>query len=102
MPTAKPDRPYTQEDLDEVLDNPEWTVEDFAQAKPFSEMFPELAASHRRTRGRQKAPTKKLVSLRLDPDVIEHFRSQGRGWQSRINDTLRKAMKREIARKKLP
>src|SRR5947209_19259977 len=33
---------------------------------------------------------KKLVSLRLDQDVIESFRSGGPGWQSRINAALRK------------
>jgi len=43
-------------------------------------------------RGRPKAEApKKLVSLRLDPDVIEHFRQSGPGWQRRINDILRKA-----------
>jgi uncharacterized protein (DUF4415 family) len=45
-------------------------------------------------RGRPKADSpKKLVSLRLDPDVIEHFRGTGPGWQRRINDVLRKAGK---------
>jgi uncharacterized protein (DUF4415 family) len=33
---------------------------------------------------------KKLVSLRLDRDVIEAFRAGGPGWQSRINAALRK------------
>ena len=42
-----------------------------------------------RARGLQKKPTKRLVSLRLDPDIIERFRSTGPGWQARINDTLR-------------
>ena len=37
-------------------DNPEWTAEDFTRAKPFAEMFPDLAAS-RRARGPQKEPT---------------------------------------------
>jgi uncharacterized protein (DUF4415 family) len=32
---------------------------------------------------------KRQVTLRLDPDVVEHFRRQGRGWQSRINAVLR-------------
>jgi len=32
---------------------------------------------------------KRLVSLRLDQDVIDRFRSAGRGWQSRINAVLR-------------
>ncbi len=42
-----------------------------------------------RARGPQKRPTKRLVSLRLDPDIIDRFRATGPGWQSRINDTLR-------------
>ncbi len=45
-------------------------------------------------RGRPKAEvTKDAVSLRLDPDVIAHFRRGGSGWQSRINEALRKAAK---------
>jgi uncharacterized protein (DUF4415 family) len=34
--------------------------------------------------------TKRLVSLRLDQDVIDAFRASGPGWQSRINAALRK------------
>jgi uncharacterized protein (DUF4415 family) len=34
---------------------------------------------------------KRQVMLRLDPDVIDKFRATGAGWQSRINDALRKA-----------
>jgi uncharacterized protein (DUF4415 family) len=44
-------------------------------------------------RGRGRPPLdapKKLVSLRLDRDVIEAFRAAGPGWQSRINAALRK------------
>jgi uncharacterized protein (DUF4415 family) len=33
---------------------------------------------------------KELVSLRIDQDVLEHFQSDGPGWQDRINDALRK------------
>lgn len=43
-------------------------------------------------RGRPKsASAKEAVSLRLDPDVLAHFRAAGPGWQSRINAALRKA-----------
>lgn len=42
-------------------------------------------------RGPQKSPTKKLVSLRIDPDVLDHFRGDGPGWQARMNTALRKA-----------
>lgn len=45
-------------------------------------------------RGRPPSPNpKRAVSLRLDPDVLAHFRRGGRGWQSRINAVLRKVAK---------
>jgi uncharacterized protein (DUF4415 family) len=34
---------------------------------------------------------KQHVTLRLDPDVVEHYRASGAGWQRRINDVLRRA-----------
>jgi uncharacterized protein (DUF4415 family) len=34
---------------------------------------------------------KEQVTLRLDQDVLEFFRSGGAGWQDRINEALRKA-----------
>jgi uncharacterized protein (DUF4415 family) len=46
------------------------------------------------SRGRPKLKNpKRPVSLRLDADVLAHFRRTGRGWQSRINAALRKAAK---------
>ncbi len=45
-------------------------------------------------RGPQKTPTKKLVSLRLSPEVVEHFKAGGRGWQTRIDRTLKKAIRK--------
>jgi uncharacterized protein (DUF4415 family) len=45
-------------------------------------------------RGRPKlTDPKQPISLRLDPDVLAHFRGTGRGWQGRINSILRKAAK---------
>lgn len=42
-------------------------------------------------RGRPKSVSPKVaVNLRLDPDVLEYFRKTGPGWQSRINEALRK------------
>ncbi len=83
------DRGYTQADIDDVSDNPEITLEEMSRAKPFAEAFPDLAASIRRVRGKQRTPTKQLISIRLDRDVIETFRATGDGWQARINDALR-------------
>lgn len=42
-------------------------------------------------RGRPPGSTKSLVSLRLDQAVLDHFRAGGPGWQSRLNEALRKA-----------
>ncbi|MEY2942316.1 MAG: hypothetical protein RLY97_330 [Pseudomonadota bacterium] len=82
---------YTQADMDEVSDNPEWTEEDFAKAVPFAQAFPHLAASIRK-RGRQKTPTKMSTTIRLSPEVIAHFKQGGQGWQSRIDAALREWM----------
>lgn len=44
-----------------------------------------------RTVGRpKKAAPKEAVNIRLDPDVLAHFRARGPGWQSRITKALRK------------
>ncbi|WP_448035256.1 BrnA antitoxin family protein [Bradyrhizobium liaoningense] len=97
MPSARKKSGYTKRDLLAVSDNPELTKADFAKARPFSEVFPDLSASIRKGRGPNKAPTKKLVSLRLSPEVVDHFKSTGPGWQSRIDETLRKAVKRKAS-----
>jgi len=45
-------------------------------------------------RGPQKAPTKQLVSLRLSLDVLAHYKAGGPGWQTRIDQTLKRAVSR--------
>jgi uncharacterized protein (DUF4415 family) len=68
----------------------ELTDEEWARARPAIEVVPHIVAAYRRRRGPQKAPTKQLVSMRLDRDVIAYFRKRGPGWQGRINEALRK------------
>ena len=41
----------------------------------------------------QKAPVKQMVTLRLDPDVVAHHKATGPGWQARMDETLRRAIK---------
>ena len=81
---------YTASDMRAVSDNPEWTKSDFAKAKPFSEVFPTM----RKGRGPNRTPTKKLVSLRLSPEVVDHFKAGGPGWQTRIDQALVKAIRK--------
>ena len=79
---------YSKADMKAVSDNPAWTKATTARAKSFGEAFPDIA---RRARGPQKAPTKTQITLRLDARVVAHFKATGEGWQSRINEALKKA-----------
>jgi len=91
--------PLTEEEEAEIQrqiaadpDAPEATDEQIAQARPFAEVFPDLAESIRRSRGRPKAEKRlQHVSIRLDPDVVAKFKATGKGWQSRINEVLKAA-----------
>ena len=59
-------------------DAPEWTPAMFARAVA--------------RKGLKPAPKKALLSLRIDADVIQWFRGQGAGYQSRMNALLRAYM----------
>jgi uncharacterized protein (DUF4415 family) len=49
------------------------------------------AAEFMRRRGRPPLLNpKRAVKLRLDVDVIERFKADGDGWQTRMNEALRK------------
>jgi len=76
-----------KEDYDEI---PELTEEDFKRGLWHKGGVP--LPHGPRGRPKSKNP-KQATSLRLDPDVIAHFRRGGRGWQSRINAALRKVAK---------
>jgi uncharacterized protein (DUF4415 family) len=76
-------------------ENPKWTREIFRKAKPAREVFPQLELPNpRKGRGPQKSPVKVQTTIRLDNDIVAHFKTQGRGWQSRINDALRDVVER--------
>ncbi len=77
-------------------ENPEWTAQDFALARPAGAVLaPTVAALLTRKPGRPAGQTrpdvKRQVTLRLDPDVVDAFKAKGPGWQSRINAALRVA-----------
>ena len=93
-PMTDDDEKRVQAQIAADPDAPEATDEELAQARPFVDAFPQFAESIRRARGRpQVASPKQQISLRLDPDVIAAYKKSGKGWQSRVNDILRKAAK---------
>lgn len=79
-------------------ENPEWTAEEMRAARPLLEVLPnevvEAIRRYRGQRGPQKAPTKELISLRVDRDVAAAYRATGPGWQARANEVLRAYAKR--------
>lgn len=90
-------RPTSPEMVDD--DNPEWMEEDFAKARPATEVLSEIfaetvAAAMLKPRGRpRKEVTKAPVNIRLSPDVVEAFRATGRGWQTRVDEALKDWLK---------
>ena len=74
-------KPYMDLDSDDDLPDlatPEWQTK-FAQVPV--------------QRGRPKAAVTKIsTTIRLDPDVLAAFKADGPGWQTRINQALRKSV----------
>jgi uncharacterized protein (DUF4415 family) len=68
-------------------DNPAWTEDMMGE--------PVL----KRWRGPQVGPTKVLTSVRLDADILDFFKAQGSGYQSRINAALRMEVERNLTRR---
>jgi uncharacterized protein (DUF4415 family) len=75
-------------------DAPEWTEAQLARAElRVGDVVVRPAAGTLTKRGRPKSASPKLlVSLRLDQAVVEKLRAHGPGWQSRVNEILRKAV----------
>jgi len=72
--------------------------EEYYEAPELDEGFFERADLYqgdkliRRGRPPQGAAPKEAIKLRIDPDVLAHFRATGPGWQTRINEALRRAV----------
>lgn len=76
-------------------DNPEWSDADFARAQPAADVLP--VALHEslgiRRRGLQRKPVKKMITIRLSPEVVDGFRATGPGWQARVDAVLKRWLK---------
>ncbi len=57
------------------------------------ELTPEMFARSLVRRGLKPVARKKLLTLRIDSDVVEWYRRQGPGYQTRINALLRAYMR---------
>ena len=83
--TLKPPKTISRKPVDP--DNPPWSEEMLGPP-----VF-------RRSRGPQKAPTKVSTTVRLDADILAWFKSQGPGYQTRINQALRLVVEQSLTRR---
>jgi len=63
---------------------------DYSDIPPLSKAFFSKATAH-------WPPAKKQLSIRLDADILDWLKAQGRGYQTRINYILRAAMEGQHA-----
>ena len=79
-------------------ENPEWTADEMRRARPLVDVLPaatvEALRRYQGQRGPQKSPTKVMITLRVDHDVVAAYRATGPGWQTRANEALRAYAKR--------
>ena len=66
------------------------------------ELTPDMFAKAIVKRGLKSKANKSLLTIRVDHDVLNWFKSQGRGYQTRINSLLRAYMEANENHKKLP
>ena len=67
-------------DID-TSDIPEWSEEDFKRAVLFQDVY---------------KPKKQQITARLDVDILMWLKSHGKGYQTLMNNLLRKEMNEEI------
>jgi uncharacterized protein (DUF4415 family) len=84
-------------------DAPEWTDDQFRRAELArgGKVISPAQGTLTRPRGRPKKVDAKVhIHIRLSPHVLGHFRSTGAGWQTRIDEILRKwvARRRKVSR----
>ena len=94
MPTLKPNTnmPSDKEDQEiirqAIEDGTYHSTEELHKFRPAHE-FPELGQAIKRA-GRPKAEaTKTPVSIRLSTEVVDYFKSTGKGWQTRVDAVLK-------------
>ncbi|MEI6704341.1 MAG: BrnA antitoxin family protein [Deltaproteobacteria bacterium] len=94
MVATKPN-PYLIDD-----ENPEWTAEDFKNARSGSEVLHEIFSKEtadamlaKKTGRPLGSGVKESQNIRFDRDILASFKATGKGWQTRMNNALREWLK---------
>ena len=83
-------KPMTEEERRRLLDIRDEDI-DYSDIAQIPDNFADEAV-----RGLLYRPVKKSISIRIDADVLIWLKSQGKGYQTRINTILRQAMLKEL------
>ncbi len=76
-------------------ENPEWTAQATAEARPFAEMFPGRLKAPGSRGGRPPVEHPKVhIGFRLAADVVSGVRDSGPGYNARVERVLREALAR--------
>lgn len=85
---AKRPDPYMTDE-----ENPEWTADAAAEARPFAEVFPEQFKALKNRGGRPPVEQPKMhIGFRLAADVVKGLRATGPGYNARVERVLREAL----------
>ena len=86
-PNDTSNKSQTDWDKLDAMSDDEIDFSDIAEITP--EQFAQAVVRH----GLNPTPQKEQITIRIDSDVLAWIRSQGKGYQTRINDLLRAYMK---------
>ncbi len=79
-------------------DNAPLDEETLTRMRPAREVVPDIVkAAAKMGRPKSEYP-KEAVKLRIDHDILAHYRATGSGWQTRINNDLRRTAKLKLAK----
>ena len=100
MPPLKPDHISPTDDENAAInagiaadpDTFELDAEWFRHARPAIEVDPDLATHLRDASDSPRSARRERITIILDSDIAQHFRSTGSGWQARLNETLRRGV----------
>ncbi len=100
MPPLKPDHISPTDDENAAIDagiaaDPDTFELDavwFRHARLAFEVDPDLATHPRVASDSPRSARRERVTIILDADIAQHFRSTGSDWQARLNETLRRAV----------
>jgi uncharacterized protein (DUF4415 family) len=82
---------------DDFDENPEWTEEDFARARPLKEAFPEFYEAWKKSKGdRPRVEQPKVhIGFQLAADVVNAVRASGPDYDARVERVLREALEKD-------